>query len=346
MSLFRAGPSKSLSSQTVLDCIHLALEKDVPGLLNVTLVGSAVEDMGHGCSDIDIVMVVDRLDEGVHRKCCQTILKSFETILSGYARRLILNSTFGPLKMYDTETWVIHLMVYDLEGHKQHVEASPFTCLDWERSRRFRGKSLRNLYPVLNLQPGQFLQARRGVQNYLEDLECGFISYRQYEFTPQGYRQISMRQPMDERAQGEYAFHIVKHLLQNYSKLLNQNNAILTEEALGLFWRDNLKELLSFFPWFSDLTRKKPTGQSHPTWKTFVGQSNLSKSFHASLSSGGKIGTANTYLCGTLEQRKMTEGFLVKEQIQELYRFPSPSSQPPRSFMLVLPAEPWKLLPV
>ena len=39
-------------------------------------------------------------------------------------------------------------MYYDIEAHKNHVIESPFTCYDWERSKSYIGKSLREIYPV------------------------------------------------------------------------------------------------------------------------------------------------------------------------------------------------------
>ena len=66
---------------------------------------------------------------------------------------LKINSSFGPLKFDEPNLAVIHLMVYDLQSHRQHVILSPFTCLDWERSESVVGMRLQQIFPVGRLQP-------------------------------------------------------------------------------------------------------------------------------------------------------------------------------------------------
>ena len=73
-------------------------------------------------------------------------------------------------------------MIYDLKSHIYHTINSPFTCYDWERSKVYVGKSLKELSPVNNLQFRDFSEARRSTQEYLEDLSKNKISYREYEF--------------------------------------------------------------------------------------------------------------------------------------------------------------------
>ena len=95
---------------------------------------------------------------------------------------MIINSSFGPIKFYKENTIVFHLMIYDLKSHIDHTIKSPFTCYDWERSKVYLGKSLRELSPVFNLQFRDFSEARRGVFEYLKDLSKNKISYREYSF--------------------------------------------------------------------------------------------------------------------------------------------------------------------
>ena len=39
-------------------------------------------------------------------------------------------------------------MIYDIKGHQNHVNESPFTCYDWERSNDFVGLHLKQIFPV------------------------------------------------------------------------------------------------------------------------------------------------------------------------------------------------------
>ena len=73
-------------------------------------------------------------------------------------------------------------MVYDLQSHRQHVILSPFTCLDWERSENVVGIRLKEIFPVGRLQPRDFMEARRGIENYFSDIKNGCVTYREYAF--------------------------------------------------------------------------------------------------------------------------------------------------------------------
>ena len=61
-------------------------------------------------------------------------------------------------------------MVYDTLNHKKHVLKSPFTCFDWERTSFYEGKKLTDIYPVLKLQLCDFINSRRGTNNFIKDL--------------------------------------------------------------------------------------------------------------------------------------------------------------------------------
>jgi len=171
--------------------------------------------------------------------------------------RLHLNTTFGPLKFDQPDQIVIHLMIYDRASHRAHVLKSPFTCLDWERSPVCAGATLAEMYPVLILQPGDFLNARRSLSNYTDDLHRGVLSYRRYEFSDAGMAEMLEQAQLDERLRGEYAFHIVKNLVQNYAKLVRRQNACLTTEELIEFWREELPGCASFADEFLRLQEAK-----------------------------------------------------------------------------------------
>jgi broad specificity phosphatase PhoE len=121
------------------------------------------------------------------------------------------------------------------------------------------------LYPVLALQPRQFLEARRSLANYLQDIAAGVISYRCHDFGPDGRRERLERLPLDARHQGEYAYHIVRNLVTNYAKLVLRKNTQLAEPMLLEFWRDFLPSCASFIDWFAAVSAiKRMRGQTFP----------------------------------------------------------------------------------
>ena len=156
---------------------------NIDGVLSITLVGSFVDQVGlGGISDIDIVVVCLSLSKSIFEACLEAT-KNIDLNSCGLTNyTLQVNPTFGPLKFDEPGLAVIHLMVYDLQGHRKHVLASPFTCLDWERSEIYQGKSLKELFPVGSLQYRDFLEVRRSLDNYLDDLDKKVISYREYNF--------------------------------------------------------------------------------------------------------------------------------------------------------------------
>jgi len=205
----------------------------IEGVISVTLVGSFIDRDGLiGISDVDTIVIVDSLDEKLFKKCIQAVNKinPDECGLKGF--QLKINNSFGPLKFDDASTVVIHLMVYDISGHQRHVIASPFTCLDWERSETYLGKSLKSIFPVGVLQPRDFLEGRRGLQNYLEDLHQGIISIRNYKFLHGLPTEVINIYPLDQRHKGEYAYHIIRNLLLNLFKLNSKSNSKISDHIL------------------------------------------------------------------------------------------------------------------
>ena len=131
--------------------------------------------------DIDIIVICKNLNKSYFNKC----IKKLKIIKKKYLdqnKSLIINKTFGPIKFYQKDTIVFHLMIYDLESHIKHTIRSPFTCYDWERSKVYLGKSIKELSPVFKLQLRDFYEARRSTQEYLRDISNNKISYREYEF--------------------------------------------------------------------------------------------------------------------------------------------------------------------
>ena len=116
--------------------------------LSVTLTGSYSEHFNvNKAGDVDIVIICKKLNKKYFNQCISILKKLKEEYFNSYD--LIINSSFGPIKFYKKNTIVFHLMIYDLKSHIDHTIKSPFTCYDWERSKVYLGKSLRELSPVL-----------------------------------------------------------------------------------------------------------------------------------------------------------------------------------------------------
>lgn len=255
----QSKPLNALESNKAdyIDSVTQSLFK-VHGMRSVTFTGSFVEKKGlGGISDIDVVIIVDSLSQTCFFDCHSAVAATPTSLLGLPNHRLCINDTFGPLKFDESGVVVVHMMVYDLAGHREHVIKSPFTCLDWERSPYFFGPSLRDLYPVIALFPRQFLDARRSLNNYLDDLAAGSISFRRYEFLPDGCLERVERLDLDPRHQGEYAFHIINNLVSNYAKLLTKQNRRLSENEVLVFWQDNMPSCIQHIEWFKEISAIK-----------------------------------------------------------------------------------------
>jgi ribonuclease H / adenosylcobalamin/alpha-ribazole phosphatase len=218
-------------------------------VISTTIVGSFVDrDDLSGISDIDTIVICDKLDNYIFKRCITSTQKIDLKKCGLFNYSLKINSTFGPLKFDDKNTVVIHLMIYDIASHIAHVTASPFTCFDWERSNEYIGLSLKEIFPVGTLQYQDFIGARRSLSNYLEDLNHNQISYREYSFDEEKVCELKKRSPLDDRHKGEFAYHIIKNLITNYNKLITGNNISLTE-------KDIIKKSQKYFPKNSSNTK-------------------------------------------------------------------------------------------
>jgi ribonuclease H / adenosylcobalamin/alpha-ribazole phosphatase len=226
----------------------------IQGVVSVTFVGSFCEHRHVSeISDIDVIVICDTLLRPLYEQCINAIQKMTGMELGYPDKQVYINSSFGPLKFDTLDQIVIHLMIYDRESHRRHVLESPFTCFDWERSPVNMGQSLQEMYPVLNLQPGDFFKARRGLEDYISDLEQGVLSYRVYEFDQNGHPiEIKKTTPLDSRHRGEYAYHIVRNLISNYAKLLFQKNLVLSQKTFYDFWNEHLIQARHLIPHFQD----------------------------------------------------------------------------------------------
>jgi len=101
------------------------------GVLSVRLVGSywEREDPATTPGDVDVVVILSEMTHARFTACVAAAsgLDGGHFGFPGTAVRV--NDTFGPRKLGAGETVVIHLMVYDIASHREHVLASPFRCL-------------------------------------------------------------------------------------------------------------------------------------------------------------------------------------------------------------------------
>jgi len=162
-------------------------------------------------------------------------------ILAEHGYELIINPTLGPLKLNAPRTAVLHLMLYSREAHIEHAIASPFTCLDWQRAERWRGLRLAEVFPVFALEPRHFISGRRGLADYLNDFRARQVSYRRLEISGSGYREVRCSQPMTDRDAHEFAYHVLRFLMQNLVKLVRRRNLVLELDAL-------VREYFAIFP--------------------------------------------------------------------------------------------------
>ena len=229
-----------LKSVSNIDCI-----------VSATIVGSFIDSIGiEGISDIDIIIIVDNLTKKVFDEINQSFnsIKSSDIGLEEYD--IIINNTFGPLKFNSDKNVVFHLMVYDIEGHINHVEQSPFTCCSWEEYKPIKGLSLNEIYPVVNLQLNDIIESRRGILSYIDDIENGVITYRRYEFKNNNLLIIRDKFNLDSIHNLEYSYHISFHLLNNLRKILTSEFRSIKNEKLLEFYIDNkilTNESLMFF---------------------------------------------------------------------------------------------------
>lgn len=187
--------------------------------------------------DVDVVVILGELTRSRFQRCVDAVA-SLDGALFGFpGAHVQVNDSFGPRKFDAAAAVIVHLMIYDVASHRAHVLASPFTCLDWERVDHGHGPSLRETFPVPALAPPALLAARRGVTDYLEDLRRGALSVRQYRWDDAG-RPVTevVRVPLDERNRGEFAIHVVRHLLTNLAKVMSGRNDTLSDDALRTAW--------------------------------------------------------------------------------------------------------------
>ena len=231
------------------------LKKDIFKTLNkikdvvsVTLVGSFWEKKNNkDFSDIDIVIILKKFSKAKYYQCLKKI-NNLELKKYNLAHlKTLINPTFGPLKFNTKNNIVFHTMIYDVNSHINHVIRSPFTCLDWERSSNYSGKSLKEIFPVGKIQLMDFFKSRRGVNSYLDNLNKNHISYQKYIFQNDLYKIVNKKFKINNVHKIEFSFHLCKFLIVNFYKFENQKNKIPNEKETTLIFKKIFNKNYSFY---------------------------------------------------------------------------------------------------
>lgn len=233
---------------------------------SITFVGSFMyyDDISV-VSDIDVVVIINRLTENIFRLIEQKAMdiSGLDCGLPDY--QVKLNMSFGPLKFNDSKTVVFHLMVYDIDGHRNHVIASPFTCYDWELNSAVFGENLSSIYSAAPLQLNDLIGTRRGLHSYLDDLESGSINFRHYVFINGIVSEKRESFPMNDRHHKEYGYHVMKYLMLNLLKILYQKNFNLTDDDLSFAFFSIEPSFQTYASFFYELSAWKRFGAAEPT---------------------------------------------------------------------------------
>lgn len=204
-----------------------------------TIVGSFAENNSlAGVSDIDIVIIADKLNEKKFNLIVDKFKKEKKKLESNYGYDVYINTSFGPLK-YHNKNIVFHLMIYDCNSHRLHCQRSPFTCFDWQRSRLYFKKPMTEIYKVRIIEPNFFLSARRSAEEYLSEIKKNVVSYREYSFDKQGkVFEEKKEKVMTDKDKIEFAHHIIKFLIINFLKLCNgENKTYSLDERISLYFK-------------------------------------------------------------------------------------------------------------
>ncbi len=224
-------------------------------VISASIVGSYTESKNlDKVGDIDVVVVCKKLSKQLITKLIKNVYKINKGNLK---KKIIVNSTFGPLKISSKKLLPVHLMIYDIKSHIDHVTSSPFTCYDWERSKLYKGISLKQIYPVRNLQLSDFILSRRSPNEYLQDLLKNRISIREYSLKNQKVIIKKKFVKIDKRNRGEFVYHIINFLIINLNKFIqNKNIKIRNNKFDNLFLKvtKNDRKLLKDF---KNLKQKK-----------------------------------------------------------------------------------------
>ncbi len=194
----------------------LIKDRDV---ISATIVGSYSEIKNiNQIGDLDVVVICKKLNKIIFDRLNKKIKTKYP----------LVNTSFGPLKIGSKKKLPVHLMIYDIDTHKEHVIKSPFTCYDWQRSKMFKGIPLKDIFPVRSLQLDDFFNSRRSSQEYLRDIKKNKISIRKYYFKGKKILINKKYIKIDPRNRGEFVYHVINFLVINLFKFYNNKNLKIT----------------------------------------------------------------------------------------------------------------------
>ena len=253
--------------KTIINKIVIKLKKKKE-IKSLTFVGSFVDKKNYEkINDIDLIVVTNRLNKKIFNSYKNIISKVNPNKLGINRNKLKINSSFGPLKFNNHKNEiVIHLMIYDIKGHIDHIIKSPFTVFDWERSNHHKIGKLKDIFPTGTLQLRDFIESRRGIENYLNDLRNRKISFREYGFIGKNYFTKKLNQTLVDRDKFEYIYHIVRNLILNYIKFKKQNNKLVIfgkfnkeiKNILGIkFFEKNINKINTLIDCKNKIDKKK-----------------------------------------------------------------------------------------
>lgn len=228
---------EELLIKTIFDVL-----KENSDIVSSTVVGSINSMDLEKISDIDIIVIVKKIDIRIINSI-KSSLTNIDLNKLDIEKKIFINDTFGPLKFDNKNNLVLHLMIYDHNLHIQHVENSPFTCFDWERSENFTGYSLSEISSVHKLMLNDFVSSRRGTKEYIEDISKNRISYRKYESQNGELVQVKTYYDLDERHAIEFAYHIIYNSISNLLKVNFNKNIKFEFSDFMQVWSDEYEEL-------------------------------------------------------------------------------------------------------
>ncbi|VVB78731.1 2,3-bisphosphoglycerate-dependent phosphoglycerate mutase [uncultured archaeon] len=202
--------------------------KDVVSKLDFVISGNLVGSFPKNeelrdINDIDVVLITKELNKNNFNSIVESFNGIKKELESRYGFKVLINPTLGPLK-FNEDCIVFHLMIYDIESHISHCEKSPFTCLDWQRSKLFIKKPMSEIYKVRFLQPSHFFNSRRSATEYLSEIKSNQLSFREYTFNSGKVVEQKKFKTMNSRDRIEFSYHITKFLMINFLKLYHRKN--------------------------------------------------------------------------------------------------------------------------
>lgn len=230
-----------------------------------TIVGSFNERGMDSISDIDVIVILDKLTGDKFEKTKKMFADLGNAIKADYDYDYIINSTLGPLKFNRKNCVVFHLMVYDVAGHINHCRESPFTCYDWQKSSLFFKAPMTSIYKVNSLKPDDFFSMRRGVKDYMKDIAAGAVSYREYKFSKGGVSEVKKLKEMDNKDKFEFSYHVMKFSMLNSIKLLEKNNIDFSDSVVRKFFDVFPRNMEKYESFLSTLRKYKDLNE-YPEW--------------------------------------------------------------------------------